>query len=478
MTQRQAGRGFRNRGRLALGLVVLCFLFTSRAREVSGAGPTWLVVMQSTSVRAEELQNAIAPLGGSIVSTYPEAGTFVVAADASFRTAAAAVPGVASVVPNVPLSVVTEGAGAGDGGGLAPSPADESFYPFQWGLQAIRAKGAWDAGFTGAGVRVAVLDTNFDITHPDLAPNIDPALPRSFVPGEPVTPPADTTFSHGTFVAGVIAATANGVGTVGVAPDAEIVPIKVLSNDDSIQLPWFLDAIQYAVTVSADVVNMSFIIGLPKAGVCVPPPTDVCLTAKDVSAIAKAVERAVLFARRHGITLVAAAGNDALELDRTDDLIWLPAETKGVLAVAALGPVGWALDHGTDLDVPESYTNHGKKVIYLSGPGGLSGYPSGPTCDLGLDLDAGPIPCAWFDKTLSTNFHDSYQFGGGTSFASPHVVGVAALVIGKHGGGLSPGHVQAILRKSADDLGPRGRDDFFGWGRVNAERAIQMTPAG
>jgi serine protease len=75
----------------------------------------------------------------------------------------------------------------------------------------------------------------------------------------------------------------------------------------------------------------------------------------------------------------------------------------------------------------------------------------------------------WFDKTLSTNFPDSYQFGGGTSFASPHFVGVAALVIGKQGDGLSPGHVQAILRNSADDLGLRGRGDFFGWGRVNAE---------
>src|SRR5262249_29882413 len=156
-------------------------------------------------------------------------------------------------------------------------------------------------------------------------------------------------------------------------PDAEIVPIKVISNDDSIQLPWFLDGIQYAVTVSADVVNMSFIVFLPKAGVCVPPPIDVCLTAKDVSAIAKAVERALLFARRHAITVVAAAGNNALELDRRDDLLLLPAETRGVLAVAALGPVGWAADHGTDLDVPESYTNYGKKVIYLSGPGGLSG---------------------------------------------------------------------------------------------------------
>lgn len=114
MTQHQAGRVVRTRGRLALGFVLLCVLSAPRTREASGAGPTWLVVMQSASVRAEELQNAIAPLGGTIVSAYPELGTFVVEADAGFRTAAAAVPGVASVVPNVPLSVVNKGATAVD----------------------------------------------------------------------------------------------------------------------------------------------------------------------------------------------------------------------------------------------------------------------------------------------------------------------------------------------------------------------------
>lgn len=314
-----------------------------------------------------------------------------------------------------------------------------------------------------------MLDTNFDFTHPDLVPNIDPALPRSFVPGEPVTPPPAATFSHGTFVAGIVAATANGIGTVGVAPDAEIVPIKVVDEADSILLPWFLDGIRYAMAVEADVVNMSFIVVLPKAGICVPPPIDICLTAKDVSAPAKVVQRALLLARRSGITLVAAAANEAALLDRRDDLLWPPAEVKGVLAVSALGPNGWALDHGTDLDVPESYTNYGRKVIALSGPGGMIGFPPGPIGDLGLDLGAGPIPCRWFDKTLSTNVGGPYQFGGGTSFAAPHVAGVVALMMEKSGGSLSPSHVQAILRKSADDLGAPGRDAFFGWGRVNAE---------
>jgi subtilisin family serine protease len=433
--------------------------------------------MQSTSATADQLQDAIAPFGGSIVAAYPEMGTFVVAAGSSFKTEAAGLPGVSSIVPNVSLPVIREDASARDV--IAPQslPANEPYYSFQWGLRAIHAKGAWDAGFTGKGARVAVLDTNFDVTHPDLAPNIDPALPRSFVPGEPVTPSPAVTISHGTLVAGVIGATANGVGTVGVAPDAEIVPIKTLSDAEEIQLPWFLDAINYAVTVQADVVNMSFIAELPTAGFCLDPPTNsVCFSARDVSAIGKAVGRAVQFARRHGITLIAAAGNDSLKLDRGDDLLVLPAEAKGVLAVAALGPIGLATNPDLDLDVPESYTDYGRKVIAFSGPGGIVGYPEGgPTCDLGLDLGIGPIPCTWFDKDLSTNVGGGYHFIGGTSTASPHVAGVAALIVGKHGGTLSPGRVESILRQSADDLGPRGRDDYFGWGRVNAERAVQTA---
>jgi len=323
---------------------------------------------------------------------------------------------------------------------------------------------------------VAVLDLNFDISHPDLAPNINAALARSFVPGEPVTPGPTVTFSHGTHVAGIIAATADGVGTVGVAPDAELVPIKVVSDADSIQLPWFLDGLRYAVAVQADVANMSFGMILSRSGGCLPPGFANCLTARDVSHIVKIIRRAVAFARRNGVTLVTAAGNFAAELDRRDDVIGLPAESRGVLAVSATGPVDWALDPTTDLDVPKSYTDYGAKVVFLAAPGGLIGSPDGPACDLGLDLGVGPIPCQWFDKTLSTNFPHPYWFGGGTSFAAPHVTGVAALIIGKHGGSLSPSRVQAILRKSADDLGTPGRDAYFGWGRVNAERAIAMTP--
>jgi len=128
-------------------------------------GTTWLVVASSASP-PQELRDAIGRAGGTIVRDYPEMGTVVVEApDPGFPAAAATIPGVSSVVPNVSLRVHLDGDEAGDAQVLVP-PAGEPLYPLQWGLHAIRAQGAWDAGHRGAGVRVAVLDTNFDLTHP------------------------------------------------------------------------------------------------------------------------------------------------------------------------------------------------------------------------------------------------------------------------------------------------------------------------
>jgi subtilisin family serine protease len=462
-------------------LAVLGFALASvlargaRADGEAVTGPSFLLMTRAQSAPTQEQREAIGRSGGKVVQEYPEIGTLVVqASDPSFRTAAAAIPGVSSVVPNLPLKAIENGATAGGNITAALSPTDEPLYAVQWGLQAIHVQSVWDAGYTGAGARVAVLDNNFDLSHPDLAPNIDAGLARSFVPGEPVTPPPDALDSHGTHVAGLIAATANGVGTVGVAPSAQLIPIKVLDNANNILLPWFLDGVNYAIAVHADVANMSFRVALPMEGGCFPPPYG-CLTAKDARDIATLVQRAVLLARRNGVTVLAMAGNEQLELNRRDDLLVIPAEIKGALTVSALGPIGWALDPSTDLDVPESYTSYGKRVVYLSGPGGSRDFSEGPACDLSVGLGLGPIPCQRFDTMLSTNFPAPYAFDGGSGHATAHVAGVVALMVEKHGGPMPPGLVQAILRKSADDLGPPGRDDFFGWGRVNAEKAVQLT---
>jgi lantibiotic leader peptide-processing serine protease len=102
------------------------------------------------------------------------------------------------------------------------SGVEDFLFDLQWGHTAVRATHAWNAGFRGQGVRVAVLDTGIDATHPDLSENVNMDLSRSFVPGEDVQTPPGAVLDHGTHVAGIIAAAQNGVGVIGVAPDAEI----------------------------------------------------------------------------------------------------------------------------------------------------------------------------------------------------------------------------------------------------------------
>jgi subtilisin family serine protease len=312
-----------------------------------------------------------------------------------------------------------------------------------------------------------VLDGHFDLSHPDI--NFNLASARSFVAGEPAITPGPgvgSAISHGTQMAGIIAATADGVGTVGVAPDAEIIPIKVFSDAGLLDFAGLIAALYYAAAIDADVINMSFNAVLPRAGFCLP---DGSLDAEQIDALARIFQRAIGFARDNGATPVAAAGNLGLELDPDGPLVSFPAMAQGVIAVGAVGPTGWALDPSTDLDVPLAYSNFGAEYLDLTAPGGMIGYPDGTACDFGF----GAYPCSWFDKILTTDYPHPYYFGGGTSHATAFVSGVAALVAAKFGGHVDAKRAWRVLRKSADDLGPPGRDAHFGYGRVNAAHAVQ-----
>ena len=144
----------------------------------------------------------------------------------------------------------------------AVTPYDETFYSsIQWAPQAVEAPAAWAAGYTGDGVRVAIIDGGIHSTHVDLVPNLDVMYSRSFVPGYDFN--QDTgTFWHGTHVAGIVAAADNGIGTIGIAPKATIFAAKALHNGSG-QFGWVISAILYAATPvvegggGADIINMS-----------------------------------------------------------------------------------------------------------------------------------------------------------------------------------------------------------------------------
>src|SRR5262245_31564718 len=152
----------------------------------------------------------------------------------------------------------------------AVTPGDETFVNTQWNIKAVEAAGAWDAGFDGSGVRVAVIDGGIYSAHQDLDGNLDVAASRSFVPGFAFN--EDTgTFWHGTHVAGIVAAEDNALGTIGVAPKATIIGVKALHNGSG-AFSWVIAGILYAATpiseggAGADIINMSLAATFPRGG--------------------------------------------------------------------------------------------------------------------------------------------------------------------------------------------------------------------
>lgn len=224
---------------------------------------------------------------------------------------------------------------------------------------------------------------------------------------------------HGTHVAGTIAAvTGNGIGVASIAPDTKILPVKVLGADGKGYMSDTATGIIYAADHGANVINMSL----------------------GATAQVAAVTNAIAYARSKGVVVVAAAGNYRTDGSPTT---W-PGADPGVIAVAA-----------TDSnDKVASFSNAGSYVdVAAPGVGILSTYP----------------------VTLG-----SYTSMSGTSMASPHVAALAAL-IEAYRPGLNPDQVEKAIESSALDLGTTGRDNDYGYGRINAPAALSaaaaMTPA-
>jgi subtilisin family serine protease len=318
-----------------------------------------------------------------------------------------------------------------------------------------------------------VLDDGFDLTHPDLAPNI--AAARNFIPGETVQwPPALGVFSHGSHTAGTVAAADNGFGTIGVAPEADLLLGKVLPDAGCGGDGPILAGIVWAGgEANADVISMSLGAALSKSGYlevgCSDgPEDDVYVTASEVAEIRHAYDRAVKFANDQGATVIASAGNEGLNSNETADLIHLPSDAVGVISISASAPIGWATAPSTTfLDNLASYSNFGRSTIDFGAPGGDFVYPGEEPCTIaGITR-----PCWVFDLVFSTGSQGWY-WSAGTSMAAPHAAGVAAIIIGANGGEMKPSQVLQALRASADRIFGNGNSAEFGNGRVNAGNAV------
>ncbi|AKD05891.1 peptidase S8 and S53 subtilisin kexin sedolisin [Pontibacter korlensis] len=429
--------------------------------------------MSSSNSLPSDLEGQVKFLKGNVTGLLKEVGmATVTSTDPDFAAKAGKIQGVSAVIRDAEIQWLNpDNEKTFDAAALNVNPASsgdsEPYFFLQWGHTAIQAPAAWNAGARGKGVKVAVLDTGFFLDHPDLKSNI--ASSASFVPGEPAqfkSIPNVRTSSHGSHVAGTIAAADNGLGVIGVAPDAQLILVKVLRDSGSGSFSWMMQGILHAVAEGADVINMSLGAGLPRNGKFLDENGNMINDTKAVQELLNAISRVTTYATQQGVTVISSAGNDGNNGNKDQSLVYIPASAPNVISISSTAPTGWFNNPlTTNLDGVASYTNFGTPAVSFAAPGGDFSYPTNELSSLG-------IPVWALDMVLSTGTERGYNWNAGTSMASPHAAGVAALIIGQNGGSMDPKKVEAALRASADDLGKPGRDPYYGHGRVNAYKAV------
>ena len=293
-------------------------------------------------------------------------------------------------------------------------------------------------------------------TTADLAGKVDLDQSKSFLSRSSCGQVPDSTSlldfnAHGTFVASLI--TSNGLGVAAVAPDSEIVAIKVL---DCLGFGTFGDVIAglyYAASLEdVEVVNLSLNAYVPR-------------NIRGVGPLLALLSRAVNYVKARGKLVVAAAGNQGADLDKDRNWITVPAQTGSAIGVYATA---------IDQSVP-SYSNHGKTATWVGAPGGDIGTPDAPIAGCPVPhLVQGRVWGACSSHALGLPCDvNSYIASFGTSFASPLVAGVAALIDGGVDGYYRAGKLRSRLGRTADDLGDRGKDGLYSRGRLNARRAVE-----
>ena len=330
---------------------------------------------------------------------------------------------------------------------LAHAATNDPLRAQQWGLDQVRAEQAWPTS-TGAGAVVAVVDTGVDFSHPDLKANL--LQGATFTGCQGTSPCGNGDFrgpdgennadEHGTHVAGIVAAvTDNGIGVAGTAPDAKILPVKVL-EDGSGSFGEIADGIRWSADNGADVINLS-LGGLPG------------LQALTLTGVESDVTDAIAYANERGVTVVAAAGNTATPLCNT------PAFERGAICVAS-----------TDRNEVKSWFSElpnkpDLKAVTAPGGAGLAFCEDDIVST--VPLGTGSAGCGESD----------YDYYAGTSMATPHVAGVAALLAAQ---GRTRENIEAALLDTArqpltDVTGLYS--PVYGWGIVDAAAAVQQPGA-
>jgi subtilisin family serine protease len=331
----------------------------------------------------------------------------------------------------------------------AAFPNTEPFAAKQWYLEHDDAWGFWGTPPQLAPVKVAVIDSGVDGTHPDLVGRVVAA--RSFVGGSPYRDDE----GHGTFVAGEIAANpTNAVGIAGLAFNARLIVAKVVTASGDVSLPAEVAAIRWAVAEGARVINLSL------GGVR--DPLD-----PKVDTYSSLEQAAIEYAYSKGVVVVAAVGNGPQSPETPWSYADYPAALPHVIGVSAIRRDG---------SVP-AYSNRDAVYNDIAAPGDDI-FSTIPTNLVGDDAGCGGRPysdCGPFE----------FRNAIGTSFAAPQVSAAAALLLGQDPS-LRPDQVSWLLERSATDANaatgcaecPNGRDAFTGWGSLEVTNALDLLLSG
>jgi lantibiotic leader peptide-processing serine protease len=485
-----------NRSRSAVCAAIVCLalaalVLPTTASAATGPARSYLVVLKSSSPSAG--LSAIGRLGGTIVKRDKLGVATVSSMSTTFLTDLRATGSVAAVGNDVAFSI-----GDKDAATTAYVPAAQqasdcaAFYgvPVNVGPEPLSAC-EWDdriinastgksyAVNRGDGATIGIMDTGIDFSHPDIAPNLDVALSCSFITSDdPLAAPVEKANGdcsnkaavqdlngHGTHTASEAASPINGIGTAGVAPEATIVALKAGNVEGFFFTQGVVDAMIYAGDQHLDVVNMSFFAD---------PFLFNCKNSADQRAIVKAIGRASRYAQQRGVVMVAAQGNEAIDLSHptTDEIspdyppnsaiprdvgnncVVVPNELPGVVGVTGVGPSG-------ELSFFSSY---GAGVSDVTAPSGSSGQASNPFGRVLAAYSSTAPPIGLPGRDVQDASGAVYAWVQGTSMASPHAAGVAALIRSAHPN-MPAGAVQAILQNTAmpkDCPTPAEMDPFSG----------------
>ena len=514
---------------LVFAAIAITRLGVRESRAATTAPENYIVLYAQQYVPADAA-NVIARAGGTLVHSYGEIGVALARSNnASFANnllkdrrieGAAATAQYAVRLEEVVVANEGDGPPTGDLPN-SPAPDADTFSALQWNMRQIHAPEAHAITGGSPAVVVGILDTGLDKDHPDLLPNIDFGNSCSCESGAPDQNPAawDDRNGHGTHLGGIVGAAANGIGVVGVAPNVKLAAVKA-STDDAYFFPeMVVCAFMWAGTRHLDVANNTLFVD---------PFLFNCRNDPAQRAIWKAVQRAVLFAMRQGVTVVAAMGNQSDDLahpqldvtspdfppgsqqerEITNACVQIPVEIPGVIGVTADGNLRQVDNNAPPGYLKSFYSNYGVGVAQVVAPGGDSIFGRTPEAPNGRVLSTWPaeLLCARReeDPTAPTS---AYCYQQGSSLAGAHVSGVAALIISRFGdlntpqnGKMRPERVKAYLDQTADpqpcpDQVPLGYEGFtrpsgdqqtceggpgynawYGSGQVNALSAVTHTP--